>query len=180
MQRGFDRSHGTGLRGCRALGLVLTLALAASPARGQIPQPTVPEMAERSGLITRYEPNRPLLPPDPRRDTFYNGLRFNDKAEVKHPNNVRQGGLYGYRWPAPCTQSVYPYFYGAPGGGTIGPDCTPWPRPLRLAQGLVHPFRPVGMYYDQGSYVPIYDLDPLVPGPGSYPWPFYIKNPRGG
>jgi hypothetical protein len=36
------------------------------------------------------------------------------------------------------------------------------------------------MYYDQGSYVPIYDLDPIVPGPGPYPVPWYFRGPDGG
>ena len=83
-----------------------------------------------------------------------------------HPNWFRSGGLYGRRWPGYCTASFSPYFFGSPGQSTVGPDCKPWPRILKGPQTLVHPFRPVCYYYDQGTYVPVYDLDPLAPGPG--------------
>jgi hypothetical protein len=51
-----------------------------------------------------------------------------------------------------------------------------------MPQAFLQPFRPIGYYYDQGSYVPLYDLDPIVPGPGPVPyvWPFYLRNPHGG
>ena len=45
---------------------------------------------------------------------------------------------------------------------------------------MAHPFRPVGMYYQMGSYVPIYDLDPIASGPGPYPYPFYFNWCKGG
>ena len=81
---------------------------------------------------------------------------------------------------ANCTASIYPYFYGSPGKSTINSDCYPWHRSLRVFQSFVKPFKPVGMYYDQGSYVPVYDLNPLVPGPGPYPYPWYCNPARGG
>ena len=53
-----------------------------------------------------------------------------------------------------------------PGQSTVDSSSRPWWRPLRFFQGLAHPFRPVGMYYQIGSYVPIYDLDPIAPDRG--------------
>ena len=31
-----------------------------------------------------------------------------------------------------------------------------------------------------GSYVPIFDLDPIAPGPGPYPFPCYFNWDHGG
>jgi len=120
------------------------------------------------------------FPPDKTRDAFY-GTRFGDSGKVTHPNTIADGGLYGLGWKANDTQSVAPFFYGSPGASTIDPNggSRPWWRPLRLFQGLTHPFRPVGMYYQMGSYTPIYDLDPIAPGPGPYPYPFYFNWYRG-
>lgn len=163
-----------------ALGVLgAALALAGKPACAQIPQPIIPETPERSGLIQRFIPIESTLPPDPRRDNWYN-TRFGDRPHGHRPNSVKEGGLYGHLWRDHCTRSVYPFFYGSPGADTIGPECCRWPRPLRFAQGLLKPFKPVGMYYDQGSYVPLIDLDPAVPGPGPYPIPWYFACPRGG
>jgi hypothetical protein len=36
------------------------------------------------------------------------------------------------------------------------------------------------MYYDRGSYVPIYDLDSFSPGPGPDYWPWFFQGSRGG
>jgi hypothetical protein len=157
------------------------LATFTAPARAQVPQPIIPNVVERSGLIQRFVPIEPWLPPDKRRDTFYD-TRWGDRPDTKHPNIYKDGGLFGRFWPGYCTASFYPYFYGSPGQSTIAPDCKPWPRLLKLPQTFVHPFRPVCYYYDQGSYVPIYDLDPIAPGPGPIPYwfPFYLKNPKGG
>jgi hypothetical protein len=166
----------------RGLAWALLLGLAAAPtiARGQVPQPEIPDLSKRSGLITRFVPIVPNLPHDKDRDDWYD-TRFVDHPRLwKNQNyNIKNSGLYGLDWGGNCTATVYPFFYGTP-GGSIGPECRPWPRPLRFIQGLVHPFRPIGMYYDQGAYVPIYDLDPVVPGPGSYPIPWYLPNPAGG
>ena len=82
------------------------------------------------------------------------------------PQLVQTQGLYGLGLKTPDTQSIYPFFYGMPGQSTIDSSSRPWWRPLRFFQGLAHPWRPVGMYYQFGSYVPIYDLDPIAPGPG--------------
>ncbi len=162
---------------CAWLGAALILA--AAPAFGQVPQPHISDTSERSGLVTRFVPIEPHLPPDPRRDTFYD-TRFGDPPNLrKHPNGIKNGGLYGLRWGSRCTATIVPFFYGTP-GGAVTPDCVRGPKVLRYAQGIVKPFKPVGMYYDQGAYVPVYDLDPFVPGPGAYPWPWYYRGPRGG
>jgi hypothetical protein len=151
-------------------------------ARGQVPQPRIPELDKRSGLITRFIPIRSNLPHDRERDDWYD-TRFVDRPRVtSHQNyNIKQGGLYGLHWRADCTATVYPYFFGTP-GGSIGPECRPWPIPFRSLQRFTHPFQPVAMYYDQGVYGPVIDLDPLVPGPGPAPFwfPWYIRNPSGG
>jgi hypothetical protein len=177
MRVGLSRPFRRSLVGLGVLGAAWVLA--AVPAFGQIPQPKVPEIEKRSGLLTRIVPIQPHLPPDPRRDSFYD-TRFGDHADTWHTNSIKGGGLYGKFWRARCTASVYPFFYGSPGKGSIGPECRPWHRSLRYVQGFVDPFRPVGMYYDQGSYVPIHDLDPIVPGPGPYPIPWYYRGPGGG
>jgi hypothetical protein len=164
------------LAGFAALGFWSMLATSAS---AQPPQPQVPEIAQRSGLVQRFAGTPTFLPPDPRRDYFYNS-RYGDRGTVSHVNWFRSQGLYGLGWKTPDTQSIYPYWYGSPGQSTIDASSHSWPRPLRFVQGLVHPFKPVGMYYQMGSYVPIYDLDPIAPGPGPYPFPFYFNFDHGG
>ncbi|GAC1468106.1 MAG: hypothetical protein NVSMB9_10430 [Isosphaeraceae bacterium] len=156
--------------------------MAGVPSRGlaQVPQPAIPDLAQRSGLVSRFVPIDPKLPPDPRRDQWYN-TRWGDPPNIRqHPNSFKNGGLYGLMWKANCTRSIYPYFYGAPGRDSLTADCRPCHPALRLPRALLHPFKPVGMYYDQGSYVPVYDLDPLVPGPGAWPWPFFPRLTAGG
>ncbi len=153
--------------------------LASAPAWAQPPQPFVPEISERSGLLMRFASTPEVLPPDPHRDSFYN-TRYADSGTIKHPNWFATQGLYGLGMKTPATQSIYPYFYGNPGTATIDSSSRPWWRPARFFQGLAHPFRPVGSYYAMGSYVPIYDLDPIAPGPGPYPFPFYFNWLHGG
>jgi hypothetical protein len=121
------------------------------------------------------------LPPDPHRDNFY-GTRYADRGLVKHPDGVLDQGLYGMGWKAKHTQSVFPFFYGNPGRSTLTADSRPTPtqRSLRFLQGVLHPFKPVGSYYQEGTYVPIYDFDPGVPGPGPFPYPFYFNWHKGG
>jgi hypothetical protein len=177
MPVGFPRLARRALAALGALGAALTLA--ARPAAAQLPQPIMPDTVERSGLIQRFTPIESTLPSDPRRDNWYN-TRFGDRPHGHRPNSVKEGGLYGHPWRANCTRSIYPFFYGSPGQDSIGPECCRWHPWLRYPQGFLKPFKPVGMYYDQGSYVPVLDLDPLVPGPGPYPWPFYLACPRGG
>jgi hypothetical protein len=156
------------------------IVLMAAPAFGQVPQPSVPDINERSGLLMRFTEIEPHLPPDKRRDTWYT-TRWGDPPNRRpHINWYKNGGMYGLRLRAACTESVYPYFFGSPGQSTLRPECRRAPRSLRWISNLVHPFRPVGEYYGQGSYVPIYDLDPLVPGPGPFPWPIYYKGAHGG
>jgi hypothetical protein len=163
--------------GVCAAGLWLLLGSAAT--WGQPPQPFVPDITERSGLLMRFAATPEFLPPDPHRDFFYN-TRYADNGVVTHPNMYCTQGLYGLGMKTPDTQSVYPYFYGMPGQSTIDSSSRPWWRPARFFQGLAHPWRPVGMYYAFGSYVPIYDLDPIAPGPGPYPYPFYFNWVHGG
>lgn len=140
-----------------------------------VPVPTIPEIQRRSGLVRRFVPIEPNLPHDPRRDDWYD-TRYGDAPNLrKHPNFYPNGGLYGLPWKAEYTQSYDPYFYGSPGRGTINEEGLPKHNIWRLPRMLFHPFKPVGMYYDQGSYVPVYDLDPLVPGPGAWPWPFFRR-----
>jgi hypothetical protein len=153
--------------------------LFATPAWAQPSVPQVPEITERSGLLMRYAGTPEFLPPDPRRDYFYR-TRYGDRGLLTHINWFRSQGLYGLGWKTPDTQSIYPFWYGSPGQGTIDSSSKPWPRPLRFFQGLAHPWRPVGMYYQMGTYVPIYDLDPIAPGPGPFPFPFYFNWDHGG
>ncbi|MDR3636167.1 MAG: hypothetical protein P4L84_20365 [Isosphaeraceae bacterium] len=170
-------------RGARAawaaLGLVLGLAGWTVPARAQFPQPKISDINERSGLVSRFIPIEPSLPPDPHRDAFYD-TRYGDAPNFrKHPNWIKNGGLYGLRWSGRCTTAYYPYFYGSPSDSNA-PDCKPWHKSVRYLQGFVKPFTPVGYYYDQGCRVPLIDLDPIVPGPGPYPFPWFWRGPTGG
>jgi len=159
-----------------ALAALLAPALRAS---AQVPQPHIADTTVRSGLISRFDRIESHLPPDTRRDTWYH-TRWGDKPHGHRPNSIKEGGMYGHLLRANCTASIYPYFLGSPGKSSITCDCYPWPRPLRTLQGFIKPFKPVGMYYDQGSYVPVHDLDPLVPGPGALPFPWYYNPARGG
>ncbi|WP_165250693.1 hypothetical protein [Paludisphaera soli] len=158
-----------------AAAVALTLALSGGVARAQAPPPNVPDLETRSGLVMRFTNPAGKLPQDPYRDNFY-ATRYADRGLVKHLRvKPKDQGLYGLGWKAADTESVYPYFYGNPGQSTVTASSKPWPRPLRVFQGMAEPFRPVGMYYSMGSYVPIYDVDPVVPGPGPYPYPFYFN-----
>ena len=164
------------LAGIFALGLWAVLA---APANAQPPQAQVGDISQRSGLLQRYAATPTYLPPDPRRDYFYNS-RYGDRGKISHTNWFRTQGLYGLGWKSSDTESVYPYWYGSPGQSTVDPSSHAWPRPLKFIQGLVHPFKPVGMYYQMGSYVPIYDLDPIAPGPGPFPFGMYFNFDHGG
>ena len=146
--------------------------------RAQVPQPLVTDIEQRSGLLSRFAPAPTRLPPDPDRDTFY-GTRY-ELPDPNRPNAHSHGGLYGQRLKAQCTACVSPSFRGAPGKSTLNEGCRPGHPAFRLITNTLHPFRPVDSYYDGGCYVPIYDLDPLVTGPGPYPWPFFRRQPAGG
>jgi hypothetical protein len=161
------------------LGLGAAALLGAATARAQVPLPRVPDIHQRSGLLSRFVPIEPHLPPDDDRDNFY-GTRWGDHPPGDRINSRKDGGLYGRTYKSRCTSCYYPYFHGSPGQNATNPDCEPCPRGLRLVTNLVHPFRPVCHYYAGGCYVPIYDLDPLVPGPGPFPWPHFFKRPTGG
>lgn len=164
-------------RGLGAVGLALILAGSVAPARAQ--GPAVADTARRSGLVSRYVPIVPYLPPDRDRNTFYY-TRWDDKPTVHCPNSPCHNGLYGRPWKQDCTQCFAPSFHGIPGQNSLGPHCPPCHPVFRLVQNLAHPFKPVGYYYSGGCYSPIYDLDPLVVGPGPYPWPWFCKKPTGG
>jgi hypothetical protein len=146
-----------------------------------VPTPVVWDIQRRSGLITRFARVPATLPPDPKRDTFYR-TRYDDwyHPNPRGRNLYVDGGLYGKPWPSDCTACVSPSFTGSPGKSTFGPDCVPPTQAGRYIGNLIHPFRPVGMYYDRGVYGPVYDLDPIAPGPGPFPWNHYIKRPMGG
>ena len=164
--------------GLCALGTALVLLT--TTAQAQVPQPIVPDPMERSGLLSRFIAINPTLPRDPRRDVFYD-TRWADYPQVEpHVNCYKHNGLYGLKWAGDCTACNYPNFQGSPGQSTIGPGCIPRHPLSRWVQNFVHPFKPVGMYYNGGCYVPIYDLDPLVTGPGPFPWPHFNKPPAGG
>jgi hypothetical protein len=160
-------------------GLAAILSFSASTALGQLPEPRVADVNERNGMISRFLPLSSTLPRDPYRDVFYD-TRWADYPQVTHPNWFKHNGLYGLRWAGSCTSCTYPYFRGSPGTSTITPRCRPMRPVFRFVENVSHPFRPVGSYYAGGCYVPLYDLDPLVVGPGPNPWPFYFNWCKGG
>ncbi len=168
------------------LGLAVLAAIGAgapSVARAQIPEPREPDIHKRSGLLERFElynKYKTNLPQDPNRDNFY-GFRYGNRGKILDTNTYYDGGLYGVRLPARDTASVYPFFYGSPGKSTTTSESKSWrPSKLRALQQLTHQRKPVGMYYDRGSYVPIYDLDSFSPGPGPDYWPWFFQGSRGG
>jgi hypothetical protein len=162
-----------------ALGLT-TILLGPAVVRAQVPQPKYPEVEQRSGLITRFVPIESTLPSDHRRDHWYN-TRWADPPNVRtFPNFYTNGGLYGLPWRAKDSQSFYPYFYGAPGQSTLTADSLPVKMFWRPFSAFFHPFKPVGMYYEQGSYVPVYDLAPVVAGPGPIFIPWYPSDTHHG
>ena len=139
-------------------------------------------MVERSGLIGRFIPRMDTnMPPDRHRDFFFL-TRYGDFYTSGKYDRWRGGGLYGLALDPGCTTCSFPQFTGAPGQPTMNaPGCNPGSKVLfaTLGQKIVHPFRPIGHYYYQGCWVPMYDLRPLVPGPGRDLWPWYI-NGHGG
>jgi hypothetical protein len=174
--------HTYSSRSARTLAGIIALGLGSmltSSAKAQPPEPQVGDITQRSGLLQRFSATPTYLPPDPRRDYFYN-TRYGDKGALSHINWFRSQGLYGLGWKTPDSESIYPYWYGSPGQSTIDSSSHAWPRPLKFIQGLVHPWKPVGMYYQMGSYVPIYDLDPIAPGPGPWPFGMYFNFDHGG
>ena len=120
-----------------------------------------------------------MLPPDARRDFFYTTF-WNDKSKITLPNSIHGSGLYGKRYEDRANASYYPYFQGSPGQNTLTPKSRPVRPIVRTVDNIAHPWRPVGYYYAAGSYVPVYDLDPVAPGPGPFPWRFFLRRPTGG
>jgi hypothetical protein len=156
----------------RCAAVLVGLNLAAGAARAQAPQPLLPTDNLRSGMLTRHVPIDPNLPHDLDRDDYFQTRRGDEPADPAHPNWMFNSGLYGLPLKCDCTYSFRPYFQGSE-GGDYGPQCPKvhW-RPLG---NLIHPWRPVYSYYSGGSYAPVYDLDPIAPGPGPYPFPLLYK-----
>jgi hypothetical protein len=163
---------------------VTTLALAlagwATAARAQIPEASVPDMRQRSGLVQRQTRIEPHLPPDPKRDQWYDTRWADPPNRRKCPNWYVNNGIYGLPWRDNYTKSIHPYFFGAPGRDTLTDkgNFGTVHNVRQLGRSMFHQldrFKPIGIYYDQGSYVPIYDLDPIVPGPGPWPWPWFRR-----
>ncbi|GIW86047.1 MAG: hypothetical protein KatS3mg108_0371 [Isosphaeraceae bacterium] len=159
------------------LALGLAVGLTGPSAQAQTPQPLLPDDQQRSGLVTRHLAIIPSLPHDPDRDDWYVFRRGDRPADPTHPNWMLNSGLYGLPLKCDCTYSFRPYFQGSE-GGNYGPQCRKvhW-RPLG---NLLHPWRPVYSYYSGGSYSPVYDLDPIAPGPGPYPFPLLYKRQHPG
>ena len=162
------------------LGLGAAILMGAGTARAQVPLPKVADLHQRSGLISRHIPIVPHLPHDEDRDDYYGTRWGDDPPSDRHINSHKDGGLYGRTTKSRCTSCFYPYFRGSPGATPDCPECQPCPRVFRAVTNIVHPFRPVCHYYSGGCYVPVYDLDPFVPGPGPFPWPHFFKRPTGG
>lgn len=171
MRRGYTRLVMLGL------GVLTATVLTGSRSHAQYTSSAkIPNMDQRSGLLGRYAPVNTTLPHDPDRDDFYD-TRYGP-WDPNHPNRWGTGGIYGQRWKAEHTRSVAPYFPGKVGQSTINANSKP-PK-HRLISNYLFPWRPVGMYYESGSYVPVYDLDPNVVGPGPFPYPHFWNGPRGG
>jgi len=143
--------------------------------------PIIPDQNQRSGLVTRSVPIVSHLPMDKDRDQFYD-TRWNDKwvtsPTPRWPNNPLTSGLYGLRLPNDCTSCYSPYFQGSPGKSTNGPNCGR--MKFRLINGFVHPFQPICHYYAGGCYVPVYNLDPTVPGVNAFPFGGFWRRTTGG
>ncbi|WP_152053010.1 hypothetical protein [Tautonia marina] len=154
------------------LAVLVALTLLPSLTRAQADGPAVPDVRERSGLFTRIVPIEPNLPVDPKRDTFFNSkwMPRNPKFWGRGPNSWKDGGLYGRVLPAGCTTCRTPYFRGVTGSQAVDATCQPFNHVERVFGNFVKPFKPVDVYYSGGCYVPVYDLDPMVPGPGWFPW----------
>ncbi len=159
------------------LGVVAAL-LSSTPARAQLTGSGyfVPETENRSGAVTRYVPMQRVLPPDPYRENFYD-TQWAGKRKFWYPNFLRHGGIYGMPWKTDCVKCYNPSFSGLPGSSSVGQQCGYKNRAYgRWIGNYIHPFKPVCGYYDGGCYSPVYDLDPIVPGPGAFPWPFLFND----
>jgi hypothetical protein len=174
-------AHPALVLGSALLGL---LALAVPGQADEAAPATAQRPHQISGMLMRWTSPPPALPPDPRRDTFQ-GTRYDDEHDNSwlrfRPNNsALDGGMYGRLLTNKCTATVAPYFVGST-GSTIS-DCCRGLHPLtgRWVGNFIHPFKPVGMYYDRGVYAPIYDTQLFVPGPGPFPWNAFFKRPTGG
>ena len=147
------------------------------------PLPILPDRSQRSGLITRSVPITPHLPPDPDRDLYYN-TRWNPRRATsstpKYPNNWFTSGLYGLRLKQDCTACYSPYFQGSPGQSTLPPNTGNGRMRFRMVNNFLHPFQPISYYYAGGCYVPVYQLDPTIPGVNGFPYGVFWKRTTGG
>jgi hypothetical protein len=162
----------------RRLLIIGILGLAAAPTVHAQRPPALPDTTQRSGLITRFSPVVGKLPYDRDRDEYF--VTRWAEPNLEHPNWLGDSGLYGLKWNQACTSCRAPYFRGYPGPGCVDGNCKPAPKSHRIWDNFIHPWRPVGYYYAGGCSVPVYDLDPLVTGPGPFPWPVFFKRPTGG
>ncbi len=62
----------------------------------------MPDVTQRSGLVQRFAGPPEFLPPDARRDYFYQ-TRYGDRGTLSHVNWFRSQGLYGLGWKTPST-----------------------------------------------------------------------------
>jgi hypothetical protein len=138
----------------------------------------IPDVNQRSGVITRMAPITPHLPTDPDRDRYYNTY-WQDFAKRPWRNSPCTGGFYGMPMKDNCAQCNC-NFYGSPGPNGTADVCRPYPKWTRGITNMIFPYHPIGYYYAGGCSVPIYDLDPLVPGPGPFPLPFFKVRHNGG
>ncbi len=161
-----------------AAGFVFAAVLLVGPAcRAQNSNVYVPETNQRSGNVTRVVPRVRELPPDPYRENFYE-TQWARRQTFHFPNSLTHGGVYGVPWRSDCVQCNNPNFRGYTGKSSVGSQCSYTHRGARWYSNFVHPFKPVCAYYDGGCYSPVYDLDPLVTGPGPFPWPYLFFDPH--
>lgn len=145
---------------------------------GLIPRVPGPE---RSGIVTRYIPREPWMPPDRKRDVFF-GTRYDqDHGRPSYDiRNPKRGGLYGQMLTPGCATCYSPYFTGKPGVPRSGPACEPSHPLFRFPNSLLSPLKPVNYYYAGGCWTPVYDLDPWTIGPGTFPYPRVFDHIKGG
>ncbi len=166
------------------LALIVPALLAvAGTTPTQAQGPHIPNMAQRSGLLSRFAPMmKTNLPHDPDRDTFF-GTYYNDRPVAPNTDNMFNGGMYGQRLDTKCTSTDGPYFYGTVSANRANcPECLPEYKTSfgRFGKTLLgNRWRPVGSYYQNGATVPIYDFRPFSPGPGQDLWPWYLNGSGG-
>ena len=109
-------------------------------ARAQIPQPHIPDINQRSGLLQRFNAttSRPTCRRTPTATTS-TAPASATTPRSSTPTPIYDGGLYGVRLPARDTASVYPFFYGSPGQSTITAESKSWRPSCLRARPAAHP-----------------------------------------